>query len=62
MEINNLLGMDTHIVIGIVNERLRLECNSMAELASRYELSETELTTKLAQQGYYYDPLNNQFK
>ncbi len=46
-------------MIGIVNERLRLECNSMAELASRYELSETELTTKLAQQGYYYDPLNN---
>ena len=62
MEINNLLGMDTHIVIGIVNERLRLECHSMAELASRYELNETELTEKMAQQGYYYDPLNNQFK
>ncbi|MEC6816667.1 DUF4250 domain-containing protein [Photobacterium toruni] len=62
MEINNLLGMDTHIVIGIVNERLRLECNSMAELASRYELSETELSDKMAQQGYHYDPLNNQFK
>lgn len=62
MEINNLLGMDTNIVLGIVNERLRLECNSMAELASRYELSETELTAKMAQQGYYYDPLNNQFK
>ena len=62
MEINNLLGMDTHIVIGIVNERLRLECHSMAELTSRYELSETELTEKMAQQGYYYDPRNNQFK
>ncbi|MCD9528275.1 DUF4250 domain-containing protein [Photobacterium carnosum] len=62
MEINNLLGMDTHIVIGIVNERLRLECHSMVELASRYELSEAELSEKMAQQGYHYDPLNNQFK
>ncbi|MCD9546385.1 DUF4250 domain-containing protein [Photobacterium carnosum] len=62
MEINNLLGMDTHIVIGIVNERLRLECHSMAELASRYELSEAELSEKMAKQGYHYDPLNNQFK
>ncbi|MBY3790435.1 DUF4250 domain-containing protein [Photobacterium carnosum] len=62
MEINNLLGMDTHIVIGIINERLRLECYSMAELASRYELSEAELSEKMAQQGYHYDQLNNQFK
>ncbi|WP_318510791.1 DUF4250 domain-containing protein [Photobacterium leiognathi] len=62
MEINNLLGMDGNIVIGIVNERLRLECNSMSELISRYELDEDELIGKMAQLGYQYDPLTNQFR
>ncbi len=62
MEINNLLGMDGNIVIGIVNERLRLECNSMSELISRYELDENELIDKMAQLGYQYDPLTNQFR
>ncbi|WP_305838567.1 DUF4250 domain-containing protein [Photobacterium leiognathi] len=62
MEINNLLGMDGNIVIGIVNERLRLECNSMSELISRYELDEDELIDKMAQLGYQYDPLTNQFR
>ncbi|EAR56655.1 MULTISPECIES: DUF4250 domain-containing protein [Photobacterium] len=62
MEINNLLSMDGNIVIGIVNERLRLECSSMSELLSRYELDEGELTDKLAQLGYQYDPITNQFR
>ncbi len=62
MEITNLLGMDGNIVIGIVNERLRLECNSMSELISRYELDENELIDKMAQLGYQYDPLTNQFR
>ncbi len=62
MEINNLLGMDGNIVLGIVNERLRLECNSMSELISRYELDENELIDKMAQLGYQYDPLTNQFR
>ncbi|WP_318475277.1 DUF4250 domain-containing protein [Photobacterium leiognathi] len=62
MEINNLLDMDGNIVIGIVNERLRLECNSMSELISRYELDENELIDKMAQLGYQYDPLTNQFR
>lgn len=62
MEINNLLSMDGNIVIGIVNERLRLECNSMSDLVSRYELDEGDLIEKMAQLGYYYDPLTNQFR
>lgn len=62
MEINNLLGMDGNIVIGIVNERLRLECCSMDDLVSRYELDQDELTEKMAQMGYQYDPLTNQFR
>lgn len=62
MEIKNLLGMNSHIMFGIINERLRLECNSMDELVSRYELDEHELARKMALMGYEYDPVSNQFK
>ena len=62
MEISNLLNMDSKIVIGIINERLRLECSSMDELVSRYELDADALTEKMATLGYRYDPISNQFK
>ncbi|MDO6498585.1 DUF4250 domain-containing protein [Photobacterium sanguinicancri] len=62
MEINNLLKLDGHIVLGIVNEKLRLECNSVDELLSRYELDNDELMEKMGALGFQYDPINNQFK
>ncbi|MGF1685466.1 DUF4250 domain-containing protein [Photobacterium japonica] len=62
MEITNLLGMDGNIVLGIVNERLRLECSTVEELVSRYELDFDELSEKMEAMGYHYDPINNQFK
>ncbi|MGF1726975.1 DUF4250 domain-containing protein [Photobacterium nomapromontoriensis] len=62
MEINNLLSMDGNIVLGIVNERLRLECSTIEELVSRYELDFDKLNEKMADMGYHYDPINNQFK
>ncbi|MGR5142021.1 DUF4250 domain-containing protein [Photobacterium sp. DNB23_23_1] len=62
MEINNLLNMDGNIVLGIVNERLRLECSTVEELVSRYELDFNELNQKMESLGYHYDPINNQFK
>ena len=62
MEINNLLAMDSNIVLGIVNERLRLECQSKQELVSRYSLDQQSLDIKMASLGYYYDPGTNQYK
>ena len=62
MEIKNLLTMDSAIVLGIVNERLRLECNSYEQLISRYNLDEGALNHKMALLGYHYDPMSNQFK
>ncbi|OAN13763.1 hypothetical protein A3K86_14475 [Photobacterium jeanii] len=62
MEINNLLKMDGHIVLGIVNEKLRLECDSVDELTSRYELESEDLMDKMEQLGFHYDPITNQFK
>ena len=62
MEINNLLSMDSNIVLGIVNERLRLECDSIEQLASRYELDAQLLNHRMASIGYKYDPISNQYK
>jgi len=62
MEISNLLNMDGTIVLGIVNERLRLECSTIEELVSRYELDSDELNDKMEALGYHYDPISNQFK
>lgn len=62
MEISNLLKMDGNIVLGIVNERLRLECSTIEELVSRYEIDATELNKKMEELGYHYDPISNQYK
>jgi hypothetical protein len=62
MEIKNLLKMDGEIVFGIINERLRIECDSLDELTHRYNLDTQALIDKLKSVGYHYDPNNNQFK
>ncbi|KKD00803.1 MULTISPECIES: DUF4250 domain-containing protein [Photobacterium] len=62
MEISNLLNMDANIVLGIVNERLRLECDTIDDLSSRYELDKDQLREKMESLGYRYDPISNQFK
>ena len=62
MEIKHLLGMDGEIVFGIVNERLRIECESLDKLSSRYNLDKQALIDKLKSVGYHYDPVTNQFK
>ncbi|MDO6707399.1 MULTISPECIES: DUF4250 domain-containing protein [unclassified Photobacterium] len=62
MEISNLLSMDGNIVLGIVNEKLRLECDTIEELASRYDVDQQALRDKMAALGFRYDPLSNQFK
>ena len=62
MEINNLLTMNSAITLGIINERLRIECNSYQELLSRYDLDRGTLNHKMALLGYRYDWQTNQFK
>ena len=53
---------DSIILLGIVNEKLRLECDSFEELVSMYEMDVESLVGKLDMLGYQYDPLTNQFK
>ncbi|GAL10045.1 hypothetical protein JCM19233_1022 [Vibrio astriarenae] len=55
-------NFDSVILLGIVNEKLRLECDSFEEFASTYEVDVEGVVGKLDVLGYQYDPLTNQFK
>ncbi|OHY93695.1 hypothetical protein BI375_18840 [Vibrio rotiferianus] len=62
MDLSNVSNWDCIILLGIVNEKLRLECDSFEELVSMYEMDVESVVGKLDMLGYQYDPLTNQFK
>lgn len=62
MDLSNVQDLDSTILLGIVNEKLRHECSSFEELVSMYEMDVENLVGKLDVLGYQYDPLTNQFK
>ncbi|GLT18280.1 hypothetical protein GCM10007938_20580 [Vibrio zhanjiangensis] len=62
MDLSNITRLDSNILLGIVNEKLRLECSSLEELVVMYEMDSALVTNKLDTLGYHYDPLTNQFK
>ncbi|WP_086984450.1 DUF4250 domain-containing protein [Vibrio aphrogenes] len=62
MDLSNIQRWDSVILLGIVNEKLRLECDSFDELVTMYEMDVEDLVGKLDVLGYQYDPLTNQFK
>lgn len=61
MDWRTLNHLDPAIVVGIVNEKLRLECADVAELAAAYELDAEQLLLRLQRAGYHYEPRANQF-
>lgn len=62
MDASTIRRLDPNMALGIVNEKLRLECENLQDLAATYDLPVSELSAQLAQIGYYYDPISNQFK
>lgn len=62
MDLSNVNHFDSNILLGIVNEKLRLECDSFEDLVVMYEMDVESLIGKLDVLGYQYDPLTNQFK
>ena len=62
MDLSNVKRWDSIILLGIVNEKLRLECDSFEELVTMYEMDVEDLVGKLDVLGYQYNPLTNQFK
>lgn len=62
MEIHNISHLDGAIMYSILNEKLRLECDSLEDLISQLELDANELQTRFDEIGCQYDPLTNQLK
>lgn len=62
MAILSLDELDANILYGIVNEKLRLECDSIDDLLLEFEVDKHEFEQKIEQAGFYYDPLINQLK
>ncbi|RCU50361.1 DUF4250 domain-containing protein [Corallincola holothuriorum] len=62
MDLTNCHAFDPNILLGIVNEKLRLECTDVGDLSSCYDMNAESVSNRLAEIGYQYDPLTNQFK
>ena len=61
MDLSSYLRMDANILLGIVNEKLRLECDSLDELLALFNFDRGQLASKLDTIGYHYDPVCNKF-
>ncbi len=62
MDASYLLNLDASILLGIVNEKLRLECHSLEDLTLTLGCEERSLSRRLESIGYHYDAISNQFK
>jgi len=62
MDWSSMRGLEPCILLGIVNEKLRLECDSIDEFRARYDADVVQLQQRLASIGFHYDPMGNQFK
>ncbi|CAG8999316.1 MAG: hypothetical protein CENE_01290 [Candidatus Celerinatantimonas neptuna] len=56
-----LLNVDATVLLGMVNERLRNQHESLKQLAIFYSVNEDNITDKLSEIGYYYDESKQQF-
>ena len=62
MDKSVLETMDSYMLLSILNEQLRLECDSLTTLISRFELDTNWLISSMNQIGYHYHAVSNQFK
>lgn len=62
MDITHLEQLSSATLLGIVNEKLRLTSNDQAALFYEMDIDKQLLDSKLADIGYHYDPLSNQYK
>ena len=62
MDLSNFPAMDPHLLFGLINTELRNHCDSLDDLVKTHNLDPQELTAKLEQAGYVYQPALNQFR
>lgn len=61
MNKEQILSMDTHILLSVINMKLRDEFSSLKDLCSSYEVNTKEIEEKLKIIGYGYNESTNQF-
>ncbi|PHI32728.1 DUF4250 domain-containing protein [Budvicia aquatica] len=54
--------MDPHMLLSIVNMKLRDQYSSLNDLARSYDIDAEALCKKLSEAGYHYQTTSNQFK
>lgn len=56
-----MLPKDPHILLSVVNARLRDQYTDLADLCASLDADEDTLRQTLAGVDYHYDPVHNQF-
>lgn len=61
MELEHPEQLNPFVLLGIVNEKLRLTCHSLDQLSDEMVMSKQEIERQLHKIRFHYQPLNNQF-
>lgn len=59
---HQITTMDVHMLMSIINMKLRDEFSSLTSLCNRFELDEIQVIDRLKAGGYTYFIEHNQFK
>lgn len=62
MDITHLEQLSAETLLGIVNEKLRLTCADQAALFYELDIDKQLLESKLANIGFHYNALSNQYR
>ncbi len=62
MEIIHPERLEPHILVSIMNERLRLNCSGLVQLSDDLDLPIKQMERMMKQIHYHYQIENNQFK
>ncbi len=61
MELDHPQDLNPFVLLGIVNEKLRLTCHSLQQLSDELDMSQRDIERQLHKIRFHYQPLNNQF-
>lgn len=61
MELEHPEQLSPFVLLGIVNEKLRLTCDSLDQLSDEMDMSVQAIKDELHKIRFHYQSLNNQF-
>ena len=61
MNLQQFQTMDSHLLLSLINMKLRNDFSTLDKLTRFYEIDSTALCEKLASINYCYQPEHNQF-